>query len=84
MQTKRIKPIVHQRSGSFCGIPLTSIFNTESPPDLPLLMLMVSTYPADEITLSAEELSGWIEHRLVGYFPEFISDVTASVESDPA
>ncbi len=37
---------------------------------------------ADEITLSAEELSGWIEHRLVGYFPEFISDVTASVESD--
>jgi hypothetical protein len=37
---------------------------------------------AHEITLSAEELSGWIEHRLVGYFPEYISDVTTSVESD--
>jgi hypothetical protein len=36
---------------------------------------------AEEITLTAEELSGWIEHRLVGYFPKYISDVTASVEN---
>ncbi len=35
-----------------------------------------------EITLSSEELTAWIEHRLAGFFPEYISDVTASVSDE--
>ena len=36
----------------------------------------------DEISLSSEELNGWIEHRLAGFFPEYVSDVTASVSEE--
>jgi hypothetical protein len=37
---------------------------------------------SEEVTLSSEELSGWIEHRLAGFFPEYISDVRASIGED--
>ena len=33
----------------------------------------------DEVTLSAEELDGWIRSGLKGFFPGYISDVRASI-----
>lgn len=34
---------------------------------------------SEEITLSSEELNGWIQYRLTGFFPDYLSDVRASV-----
>jgi hypothetical protein len=33
-----------------------------------------------EATFGAEELDAWIRHGLAGYFPSYISDVTAAIE----
>lgn len=37
---------------------------------------------AQEVALGADELNSWIEHGLRGYFPEYVSDVEAAVESE--
>lgn len=35
-----------------------------------------------EVTLSAEEMNGWIQHGLAGFFPDFVSHVTAAIAED--
>lgn len=37
---------------------------------------------SEEVTLSSEELSGWIQHRLAGFFPDYISDVRAAIDEE--
>jgi hypothetical protein len=37
---------------------------------------------AEEITLDAGELNGWITGGLAGYFPEYISGVSATIEEE--
>ena len=37
---------------------------------------------SEEITLDAEELNGWITGGLAGYFPEYISSVSAAIEEE--
>jgi len=37
---------------------------------------------SEEITLSADELNGWITGGLAGYFPDYISGVQSAVEDE--
>ena len=37
---------------------------------------------SEEVTLDAEELNGWITGGLAGYFPEYISSVSAAIEEE--
>ncbi len=36
----------------------------------------------EEAELSSAELDSWVRHGLVGYFPSYISDVTAGIEEE--
>ncbi len=37
---------------------------------------------SEEITLDAEELNDWIEGGLAGYFPDYISGISAAIEEE--